>query len=138
MRCILNSDQDSGFTDHCYRIRNLRSILADVSYDSQDMCMYIYIYKRTKFRELKSEYRCFVMSIVVANRNDDNLNFEIGDSIRKFLKIQWNNWIRNVSSNSIIILFYFIILFYYILLLYIILLLFSYFFIPFSRNFSFQ
>lgn len=94
MRCILNSDQDSGFTDHCYRIRNLRSILADVSYDSQDM--YIYIYKRTKFRELKSEYRCFVMSIVIANRNDDNLNFEIGEyskvvvfesSIRKFLKI---------------------------------------------------
>lgn len=111
MRCILNSDQDSGFTDHCYRIRNLRSILADVSYDSQDM--YIYIYKRTKFRELKSEYRCFVMSIVVANRNDDNLNFEIGDSIRKFLKIQWNNWIRNISSNSIIILFYYYIIFYY-------------------------
>ena len=73
----------------------------------------IYIYKRTKFRELKSEYRCFVMSIVIANRNDDNLNFEIGDSIRKFLKIQWNNWIRNISSNSIIILFYYYIIFYY-------------------------
>lgn len=77
------------------------------------ICIYIYIYKRTKFRELKSEYQCFVMSIVVANRNDDNLNFEIGDSIRKFLKIQWNNWIRNVSSNSIIILFYYYIIFYY-------------------------
>lgn len=60
------------------------------------ICIYIYIYKRMKFRELKSEYRCFVMSIVVANRNDDNLNFEIGEyskvvvfesSIRKFLKI---------------------------------------------------
>lgn len=41
----------------------------------------------TKSRELKSEYWCFVMSIVVANRNDNNLNLG-------------NYWVRNVSLNS--------------------------------------
>ena len=102
------------------RIRDLRITAIELEIYAPFWQMYhmirricIYIYKRTKFRELKSEYRCFVMSIVIANRNDDNLNFEIGDSIRKFLKIQWNNWIRNISSNSIIILFYYYIIFYY-------------------------
>lgn len=41
----------------------------------------------TKSRELKSEYWCFVMSILVANRNDNNLNLG-------------NYWVRNVSLNS--------------------------------------
>lgn len=77
----LSSIVRSGFTDRYYRIRNLLSILADISYDSQDMYMY------TKSRELKSEYWCFVMSIVVANRNDNNLNLG-------------NYWVRNVSLNS--------------------------------------